>query len=54
MIWNILISISLIVNVWAVHRILELTAAIDNLFHMFDTTKDFLEVVKDKLKEVEG
>ena len=53
MIWHVLIIISLIVNVWAVHRILELTMALEDIFHMFDATKDALEVVKDRLKEVQ-
>ena len=54
MIWHILIIISLIVNAWAVYGIVSLTKTLDIMLDMFDTTKDALEVVKDRLKEVEG
>ena len=54
MIWHILIIISLIMNAWAVYGIVSLTKTLDITLDMFDTTKNALEVVKDRLKEVKG
>ena len=53
MIWYILIIISLIMNVWASYKIVDLYKSMLIVLDMFDTTKNALEVVKDRLKEVE-
>ena len=54
MIWHILIIINLILNVWTICGIWYLYKTIDIVLDMFDTTKNALKVVKDRLKEVEG
>lgn len=49
MIWHILIIISLIVNIWTIYKIWDLYKAMDIVLDMFDTTKDALEMVKNRL-----
>ena len=53
MTWHILIIISLIMNAWASYKILDLVKCMCIVLDMFDTTLHALEVVKDRLKEVE-